>query len=71
MLIIGKTSEGNHTFMNMKKISVQIGKQKTSFLLMLMDVNMNIDASILMDGKNKNIILSIIKCMLVDNKMFV
>jgi hypothetical protein len=71
MLIIGKTLEENHMFMNMKKISVQIGKLKISFLLMLMDASMNIDANILMDGKNKNIILSIIKCMHADNKMYV
>jgi hypothetical protein len=56
MLIIGKISEESHIFLSMKKSNVLNGKLKISSKLMLMDVNMNIVASIVMVGKNKNII---------------
>ena len=62
MLIIGKISEGSLMYLIMKKNSALNGKPRISYKLMLMDANTNIDVSFLMDGKNKNIILSIIKC---------
>lgn len=64
--ITGKTLEGNHRLLNMKKSNVPNGKQNISFKRMLMDASMNTDANILMGGRNKNIIHLITKCMLVD-----
>ena len=66
MLITGKISEENHIFLIMKKNNVLNGKQRILFKHMQMVVNMNIDVNFLMAGKNKNIILSITKCMHVD-----
>jgi hypothetical protein len=71
MLIIGKILEGNHMYLSMIRISVHSGKLKTSYKLMLMDVNMNTDVSTHMDGRNRSIILIIIRCMHVDNKIYV
>jgi hypothetical protein len=66
MHTIGKTLEGNLISLIMKKSSAHNGRQRTLSRLMRMDVSMNIDVNSLMDGKNKNIILLTIKCMLVD-----
>ena len=57
MLIIGKILEENLMYSTMKRISARNGKPKTSYRLMLMAANMNIDASFLMAGKSKNTIL--------------
>lgn len=69
MLTIGKTLEGNINYLNMKRSSVLNGKQRISSKLMQMDARMNIDANIHTAGKNKNIILLTIRCMLADNKI--
>ena len=66
MLIIGKISEENLMFLIMKRNNALNGKLRTSFKLMQMVANMSTDASFLMDGKNKSITLSTIRCMLAD-----
>lgn len=66
MLIIGRILEENHMYLNMRKSNAHNGRLKTSFKLMQMVVNTNIDASSHMVGKNKSIIHLTIKCMLVD-----
>ena len=61
--IIGKISEENPMFLTMKKSNVPNGKQRTLSKHMLMDANMSTDVSSLMDGKSKNTIHLIIRCM--------
>ena len=68
MHIIGKTSEENLTFLNMRKNNVLLGKLRISYKHMQMDASMNTDAHTHTDGKNKNTTLKITKCMRVDYK---
>jgi hypothetical protein len=63
MLIIGKISEENLTFSNMKENNVHNGKPSILCKHMLMAVKMSIGASSLTAGRNKSIILSIIRSM--------
>ena len=66
MRIIGKILEESLMFLNMKRSNVHHGKLRTLSKHMQMDVKMSTDANILMVGKNKNIILIIIKCIVVE-----
>jgi hypothetical protein len=65
MLTTGKTSEENLIPLNMKGSSARSGKLRILFKRMLTDVGTNIDANSRMAGRNKNIIRTTIKCMLV------
>jgi hypothetical protein len=69
MLTTGKISEGNLTSTNTKRISAHLGKRRISFPPMQMAASMSTDANTRMDGKNKNTILSITKCMHADKLM--
>lgn len=55
-------------FLIMKKNNAPNGRPKTLFKHMLMDASMSIDASSLMVGKSKSIILLIIKCTHADKQ---
>lgn len=52
-----------------KESSANSGKLKILFKHMQMDVEMNTDVNFHMDGRNKNIILIIIKCMLAGREI--
>jgi len=58
-LIIGKTSEESHSFISTLKINVQTGDPDPLLTTIRMAALMNISASIVMAGKNKNTILKI------------
>lgn len=70
MLIIGKILGENLISMTMKKNNVHLGKLKTSYRLMQMDVKVSTDVNSLMDGKSKSIIHSITRCMLADKMKY-
>ncbi len=56
MPIIGKTSEGNHTYINTIPYHVRIGKLQISLLSITTDVQTHLTVWSVMDGKNLNII---------------
>jgi hypothetical protein len=71
MLITGKILEENLMFTSTKKISASNGKRRILFKPMQMAVNKNTGANILMDGKNRNTTLLIIRCMRAGSRISV
>ena len=64
-LIIGKIIEESHKYFNMTLYLVLIGDQMILYRITRKDVQTNINAGNVMDGKNLNITLKIIRLDLV------